>query len=130
MDGGGTIYPLVCLGQAAESMGGTEVERCARRAQWDAPSSSRRVLERKITRSKTSGQGKRIEVMFFFVAKEVFLLCPDWLKTGWDLNCELSAKASLQERDYLVPKPTMDLMGFRRAFVKYQDALTMSRAFY
>ena len=86
------------------------------------------VLEGKITRSKTSGHSKRIEVMVFFEAKEAFLLWPDWLKTGWDLNCDLSAKAGLQERDYLVPKPTTDLMGFRRAFVKYQDALTMSRA--
>ena len=29
----------------------------------------------------------------------------------------------------MVPKPTVDLSGFRKAIVKYQDAVTMSRAF-
>ena len=40
----------------------------------------------------------------------------------------MSQKAGMQGRDYLVPKPTPDLSGFRRALVKYQDAVTMSRA--
>jgi hypothetical protein len=86
------------------------------------------VLEGKITRSKTSGQGKRVEVMYFYVAPEAFLLCKNWLRTGWELNLELSRQSGLHGRDYMVPKPTVDLSGFRKAIVKYQDAVTMSRA--
>lgn len=35
---------------------------------------------------------------------------------------------AMEDRDYLVPKPQPNLMGFRKSMVKYPDALIMGRA--
>ena len=67
-------------------------------------------------------------MLFFYASPGAYVLCEGLLATGWELNMTMSQKAGMQGRDYLVPKPTPDLSGFRRALVKYQDAVTMSRA--
>eukprot|EP00435_Cladocopium_sp_Y103_P061718 s1184_g23.t1 len=88
------------------------------------------ILTGMITRSKTSGAGKRVEVMHFFVDKGAYFLRPDWLLTGWTLNTWMSTQAGMVDRDYLAPMPNPDLSGFRRAMVKYADAASMSRALF
>ena len=81
----------------------------------------------RILRSKTSGQGRRVEVVHFFVDSKAFLIHRDWLLTGWKLNADMTDESGMGARDYLVPKPTPNLQSFRKSMVKYQDALSMSR---
>ena len=43
----------------------------------------------KITRSKATGVGKKVEVMNFYISQEsqeAYFLQPEWLLTGWTLN--------------------------------------------
>ena len=86
------------------------------------------VLEGKIRRSKTSGVGKKVEVMVFFIGTDAWIFQEIWLVTGWKIHRQLSEGSGLADRDYLVPKPTPCLNGFRKAMVKYGDALVMTRA--
>ena len=86
------------------------------------------VLEGKIRRSKTSGVGKKVEVMIFFIGADAWIVQENWLVTGWKIHRQMSEASGLLDRDYLVPKPTPYLNGFRKAMVKYSDALVMTRA--
>ena len=78
--------------------------------------------------SKTSGVGKKVEVMVFFISTDAWIFQENWLVTGWKIHRQLSEVSGLADRDYLVPKPTPCLNGFRKAMVKYGDALVMTRA--
>ena len=75
-----------------------------------------------LERTKTSGPGKRVEVLYAYVASECYLAAPDWLAEGHDLWCELTGS-----RDFFLPKPSRDLEGTREQEATYLDASTMSR---
>ena len=58
-----------------------------------------------------------------------------YIRTGYTwahgihgIDTVLSRSSAMQDRDYLVPKPQPNLMGFRKSMVKYPDALIMGRA--
>ena len=82
----------------------------------------------KITRSKTTGIGKKVEVMNFYISGQAYFLQSEWLLTGWTLNGWMSAQSGMAERDYLAPLANPQLSGFRRAMTKYSDATAMTRA--
>ena len=104
---------------------------------WDdtmgiPPSSIDLVREKgmrgKIVRSKTTGDGKKIDVQEFFISFDAWLLAPQWLSCGWDLFVEMGNCYGNGGRDFLLPRPDRRLHGFRGAMVRYPDALAMSRA--
>ena len=104
---------------------------------WDdtlgiPPSSMELLRERglrgKIVRSKTTGDGKRIDVQDFYVAFDSWLVAPGWLAEGWELFTEMGRSYGSQGRDFLLPRPDRRMHGFRGSMVRYADALSMSRA--
>ncbi len=104
---------------------------------WDdtlgiPPSSMELLRERglrgKIVRSKTTGDGKRIDVQDFYVAFDSWLVAPGWLVDGWNLFLEMGRSYGNQGRDFLLPRPDRRMHGFRGSMVRYPDALSMSRA--
>ena len=85
-------------------------------------------IKGKIARSKTSGEGRRVEMQEFYVAFDCWLERRGWLLEGWRLFFELGAGYGNSHRDFLLPRPDRHLQGFRGAMVKYPEAMAMSRA--
>eukprot|EP00971_Amphidinium_carterae_P236388 4691285-Amphidinium_carterae.1 len=75
-----------------------------------------------ITRSKTTGPGKRISALPLFVSMDAWLVEPGWLKTGWELWQDLN-----DNRDFFLCMPGPDLVSARLVETTYKDALPMSR---
>ena len=86
------------------------------------------VLYGELWRTKTSGIGKKVERLNFFISPGAWVLHANWLHRGFTVNTALSRSSAMEDRDYLVPKPQPNLMGFRKSMVKYPDALIMGRA--
>lgn len=86
------------------------------------------VLYGELWRTKTSGMGKKVERLNFFISPGAWVLHANWLHRGFTVNTVLSRSSAMEDRDYLVPKPQPNLMGFRKSMVKYPDALIMGRA--
>ena len=72
--------------------------------------------------TKTTGPTKRVQELPLCVSEFAYVATPFWLKTGFDL---LKEGADFQ-RDYLLPKLTADLGGFRKAMASYNDVVTYS----
>jgi len=72
--------------------------------------------------TKTTGPTKRAQELPLCVSEHAFISCPFWLKTGFDL---LREHADFQ-RDYLLPKLTAELGGFRKAMASYNDVVSYS----
>ena len=85
-------------------------------------------LSGEVVRSKTSGLGRRVEIQHFYITGEAWLLAEGWLKTGYKLFVAMGEKARNQKRDFMMPRPSVDLEEFRGAMVNYGDAMTMTRA--
>ena len=96
------------------------------------PSSLRWVekqgLEGEIVRSKTSGDGKRVDSQKFYVSVHSWLVNEQWLKTGLRLFWRVGSEANLDLRDFMMPKPNAKLTGFSNGILRYGDAMAMSRA--
>ncbi len=87
-----------------------------------------RGLKGKIMRSKTTGEGRRIDVQEFYVSKACWLCYEEWLVEGWKIFKELGVKYGNSSRDFLLPRPDRRLEDFRGAMVRYHEAISMSRA--
>ena len=85
-------------------------------------------LSGEILRSKTTGAGKKIDIQHFHVSKDAWLMAEGWLKRGFDLFHESNRRAKSERRDFMLPKPSPGLDGFRSSMVTYADAMSMSRA--
>ena len=85
-------------------------------------------LEGEIVRSKTSGDGKRIESQKFFVSVNCWLVNETWLKTGLRLFWKAGSDAGIDLRDFMLPKPNGKLDGFANGILKYGEAMAMTRA--
>ena len=85
-------------------------------------------LEGDIMRSKTTGTGRRIEIIQFHVGKECWLGNREWIHTGLQLFVNLARDSKHMDKDFLLPVPNDNLTGFRRRMMKYQDAMAFSRA--
>lgn len=81
-----------------------------------------------IMRSKTTGEGRRVEIQDFYVSAEAWLQWPYWLKTGWEIFVDMGKRFGNQGRDFLLPRPDKHLTGFRGSMVRYAEAMSMARA--
>ena len=75
-------------------------------------------------RTKTSGAGRRIRWLPFFVCRDAWLLHRGWLAVGFDI---WSSEGFSFARDYLVPRPTKGLTSCQPVMASYVDMSTMSK---
>ena len=87
-------------------------------------------LEAEIHRSKTSGAGKKLGVLKFFVSKHAWIDERHWLMIGWQLMKQMEHDAGVEERDFLLPAPKPSGDGFVRKMVSYALASAMSQAIF
>ena len=75
-------------------------------------------------RTKTSGAGRKVRFLPFFISSEAWLVSRRWLELGFRIwkGSEFSFK-----RDFLVPRPTRNLQGCRPVLASYNDLATASR---
>ena len=81
-----------------------------------------------LDRTKTTGPGKRVNLVKVFVSKHAYLKNPDWLTIGWKLWEQMGFEASLERRDFLLPLPSPDLESFVRRMANYASTAIMSQA--
>ena len=81
-------------------------------------------MEGLLDRTKTSGPGKRIIHLPFFVRADAYLHHPGWLKVGFDL---LASDASFR-RDYLLPRPGPRYRSVVKQMASYSDRAAYGRA--
>ena len=79
-----------------------------------------------LDRTKTSGPGKRQDVLPVFVSEEAYVRYP-WLDLGLALWLEGPLSFS---RDYFLPLPSPDFEGALEIRAKYSDAAGFSRALF
>ena len=83
-----------------------------------------------LTRTKTSGPGKRISVLKLIVSAEAYIEERDWLETGWRIWEALSEEAGCRERDFLLTLPTTGLEHTSKRMATYPAASGMSQALF
>ena len=89
---------------------------------------SSRGLEAVLVRTKTTGPGKSVKRVKFYISKDAWIGIPEWLGVGWEIWDELSLEASLTERDFLLPVPGSSLESLTRKVASYADAAALSKA--
>ena len=69
-------------------------------------------------RTKTSGAGRRVRFLPFFVSRDSWLVNDRWLDQGFDIwtGPEFNFK-----RDYMIPRPTKNFRACRAIFASYND---------
>ena len=77
-----------------------------------------------MSRTKTSGPGKKVSVLPAFVDKEAYISRRQWMKEGYLLMAELGMK---EQRDYLVPSLEADYWTVRDSPMSYGEALVTDR---
>ena len=87
-------------------------------------------LKAEIYRSKTSGPGKKIQLLQVFVSKDAWIACPHWLACGWAIWRSMGTQSGMTSRDFMLPFPNEARSGFVRKVVDYQTASTMSQALF
>lgn len=83
-----------------------------------------RGLAGKLERTKTSGPGKPVQVLPFFLSFGCWISEKDWIKTGFALLLETFGGA----RDYLVPLPASDFASALPRRALYSDCVGFSRS--
>ena len=81
-----------------------------------------------LDRTKTTGPGKRVNLVKVFVSKHAYLKGREWLRVGWKLWEQLGFEASLERRDFLLPLPSPDLQHVVRRMASYASTSIMSQA--
>ena len=85
-------------------------------------------LQGDITRSKTTGAGRRVEVVQFHVSVNAWIFEKDWLRVGYELFVTMNKDAKSEARDFMMARPSENLHGFGRGMMRYPDAMAYSRA--
>eukprot|EP00439_Symbiodinium_sp_Y106_P071490 s2019_g12.t2 len=85
-------------------------------------------LEATLLRTKTSGPGKPVKSLQFYVSKDCWIDEPYWLQIGWELWEALGKEAGLADRDFLLPVPGSSLESLTRKVTSYADASTLAKA--
>jgi len=83
-----------------------------------------RGLEAVLTRTKTTGPGKRVSELPLVVGFESYLREPTWLSAGWEL---WKSKAPYV-RDYFLVKPAASLDATQPVELSYEQSSRLSRA--
>jgi len=76
-----------------------------------------------LTRSKTTGPGKKVLTLPVVVAREAYVEYPDWLAVGWELWERLAPFV----RDFLLARPTGDLTGMAPVELSYSESAWLLR---
>ena len=91
---------------------------------------SEACLKGVIHRSKTSGPGKRVVLLPFYISRQAWIMEKDWLEVGWKLWSSMGTSSGLVARDFMLPWPDKSCNGFVRKVVDYPIASTMSQALF
>ena len=78
-----------------------------------------------LVRTKTTGAGKKRELLHFCVDELAYLVASDWLAVGWALWQEVD-----QARDYLMVLPSCDCTSWVKAESRYADSVACGRALF
>ena len=85
-------------------------------------------LQGDIMRSKTTGAGRRVEVVQFHISVNAWIFEREWLRVGYELFATMNKDAKSESRDFLMARPSENLHGFAEAMMRYPDAMAYSRA--
>ena len=80
-----------------------------------------------LTQTKTTGPGKKVEILTVYISGEAWIAVRNWLSTGWHIFQELGKAVGLGERKHWLPLPDKTLECFSRHPPKYSEALAMTR---
>ena len=83
-----------------------------------------------IHKSKTSGPGKRVLLLPFYVSKESWVSRHNWLSVGWKIWNHMGMEAGMLTRDFMSTWPTANRTGFARRMADYATASAMSQALF
>jgi len=76
-----------------------------------------------LSRTKTTGPGKRVQALHVVIAADAYIMYPEWLSKGWDLWAHLAPFI----RDYFLPRPTPDLDGALPIEMTYGESAWLLR---
>ena len=79
-------------------------------------------LHLRLTRTKTSGSGRKVPVLHAYVSGEAWFSDPGWLYTGWQLW-----RRHNFARDFFLARPGPELDGLIEKEATYADAAAMSK---
>lgn len=80
------------------------------------------VLSGRIDASKTTGAGKSVGALFFFVSNKAWILVDNWLEKGWILF-----KFHRASRTFMNPLPCKDRLAYSQIEASYEQCSTASR---
>ena len=83
-----------------------------------------------LTKTKTSGPGKKVTLMRIFVSVRAWIKRELWLSSGFELWQEMSRESDFMERDFFLACPNVALSGLVRRMAKYGMASQMSQALF
>ena len=72
-----------------------------------------------IHKSKTSGPGKKILLLPFYISKEAWVSRSDWLMVGFRLWNQMRMEAGILTRDFMLAWPNVRGNGFVRRMADY-----------
>ena len=75
-------------------------------------------MQAKLTRTKVSGSDKHLNFRTVIIAPAAYVQYKNWLTVGWDLL----RKGAPHDRDYLLPAPSNNFLGFKTKELKYSTA--------
>ena len=92
--------------------------RCGSTITADSYLVSEAGLQAKLSRRKVSGSDKHLNFRTVIIAPSAYVHLKNWLAVGWDLL----QKGAPHDRDYLLPAPSNNFLGFKTKELKYSTA--------
>ncbi|CAE8621173.1 unnamed protein product, partial [Polarella glacialis] len=89
-----------------------------------------RGLVARLDRTKTTGVGKRVELLHVFVSIHAWLVEPKWLETGLMVWRAMGESSQTADRDFFLPRPSLDLSTCLPRMAEYRHAANMSQALF
>eukprot|EP00913_Durusdinium_trenchii_P014765 g13850.t1 len=87
-------------------------------------------LEAQIMRTKTTGAGRKVEVVHLFIYSQAWLSYRGWLVEGLRIYKSMDDDQRFAARDFLMCLPTVDLQSFRKTMMRYPDAMVFLRTLF
>ena len=87
-------------------------------------------LEAQIMRTKTTGAGRKVEVVHLFISSQAWLTYRGWLVEGLRIYKSMDDDQRLAATDFLMCLPTVDLQSYRKTMMRYPDAMVFSRTLF
>ena len=85
-------------------------------------------LQGDLKKTKTSGPGKKINVLKVFVSDKAYLHESEWLETGWQLWKAMAVEKDMSRRDFFLPHPAPGLESMSCKMASYAAASAMSHS--